>query len=80
VSNSNPGPSRGGHENARTRLDVVVIGAGQAGLAVGYFLARQGRDFVIVDAGAEPASAWRERWDSLRLFTGVSSVPVVTVQ
>ena len=49
--------------------DTVVIGAGQAGLAVGYHLARQGRDFTILDAAAEPAAAWRGRWDSLRLFT-----------
>ena len=49
--------------------DVVVVGGGQAGLAVGHFLARQGRDFTILEAAAEPATAWRERWDSLRLFT-----------
>jgi putative flavoprotein involved in K+ transport len=49
--------------------DVVVVGGGQAGLAMGYFLARQGRDFVILEAAAEPAAAWRQRWDSLRLFT-----------
>lgn len=49
--------------------DTVVIGAGQAGLAVGYHLAQQGRDFTILDAAAEPAAAWRERWDSLTLFT-----------
>jgi putative flavoprotein involved in K+ transport len=49
--------------------DVVVVGGGQAGLAVGYFLAQQGRDFTILEAAGEPAVAWRERWDSLRLFT-----------
>src|SRR3954470_10850433 len=48
---------------------VVVVGGGQAGLAIGYFLKRQGRDFAILDAADEPAAAWRERWDSLRLFT-----------
>jgi putative flavoprotein involved in K+ transport len=52
-------------------LDVVVIGGGQAGLAIGYFLARRGRRFTILEAAAEPAAAWRERWDSLRLFTPV---------
>src|SRR3954453_5540717 len=51
--------------------DVVVIGGGQAGLAVGYYLARQGRRFTILEAAGEPAAAWRERWDSLRLFTPV---------
>jgi len=57
--------------------EVVVVGAGQAGLAIGYFLAQQGRDFVILEAAAEPAAAWRERWDSLKLFTPVrySSLP-----
>jgi putative flavoprotein involved in K+ transport len=49
--------------------DVVVVGGGQAGLAVGYFLAEQGRSFTILEAADEPAAAWRERWDSLKLFT-----------
>jgi len=52
-----------------TRREVVVVGGGQAGLAIGYHLARQGRDFTILEAAAEPAAAWRQRWDSLRLFT-----------
>jgi putative flavoprotein involved in K+ transport len=54
---------------ANGRHEVIVVGGGQAGLAIGYFLARQGRDFTILEAAAEPAAAWRERWDSLRLFT-----------
>ena len=49
--------------------DVVVVGGGQAGLAIGYHLAKQGTDFTIVEAAEEPAAAWRERWDSLTLFT-----------
>jgi putative flavoprotein involved in K+ transport len=49
--------------------DVVVVGGGQAGLAVGHFLAEQGRDFTILEAAGQPAAAWRERWDSLKLFT-----------
>jgi len=49
--------------------DVVVVGGGQAGLALGYFLAKQGTDFTILEAAAEPAAAWRDRWDSLKLFT-----------
>lgn len=52
-----------------TRLDAVVIGAGQAGLAIGYFLARQGRHFLIVEAADAVGAAWRDRWDSLVLFT-----------
>src|SRR3954453_779813 len=53
------------------RRDVVVVGGGQAGLAVGYFLAQQGRHFTILEAADTPAAAWRARWDSLRLFTPV---------
>jgi len=50
-------------------LDVLVIGGGQAGLAMGYHLAQSGRSFQIVDAGAGIGQTWRSRWDSLRLFT-----------
>ena len=50
-------------------FDVVVIGAGQAGLAIGYFLARQGRRFMILEAADGVGVAWRGRWDSLVLFT-----------
>ena len=50
-------------------LDVLVIGGGQAGLAMGYYLAQRGLSFQIVDAGAEVGHVWRSRWDSLRLFT-----------
>jgi putative flavoprotein involved in K+ transport len=49
--------------------EVVVVGGGQAGLAIGYYLAQQGRAFTILEAADEPAAAWRERWDSLKLFT-----------
>jgi putative flavoprotein involved in K+ transport len=49
--------------------DVVVVGGGQAGLAIGYHLAQQGRDFTILEAAAQPAAAWLDRWDSLKLFT-----------
>jgi putative flavoprotein involved in K+ transport len=50
-------------------LDTVVVGGGQAGLAMGYYLAAQHRDFVIVDAAGRVGHTWRDRWDSLRLFT-----------
>jgi putative flavoprotein involved in K+ transport len=53
------------------RRDVIVVGGGQAGLAIGYFLAKQDRNFTILEAAKEPAAAWRGRWDSLRLFTPV---------
>jgi putative flavoprotein involved in K+ transport len=50
-------------------VEVAVIGAGQAGLAMGYFLRRQGLRVVILERAGEIAPAWRERWDSLTLFT-----------
>ena len=50
-------------------VDVAVIGAGQAGLAMGYFLQRRGLRYVILERAGEIAPAWRERWDSLTLFT-----------
>ena len=49
--------------------ELLVIGGGQAGLAMGYHLQRRGVSFTIVDAGAEIGHVWRSRWDSLRLFT-----------
>ena len=51
------------------RFDTVVVGAGQAGLAVGYYLTRRRHNFVIVDAGERVGHSWDRRWDSLRLFT-----------
>jgi len=53
----------------RAHFDVIVIGGGQAGLAVGYHLARTGVRFVILDANRRIGDSWRKRWDSLRLFT-----------
>ena len=56
---------------ATKERDVIVIGGGQAGLAIGHHLAEQGREFSILEAAGEPAAAWRARWDSLKLFTPV---------
>jgi putative flavoprotein involved in K+ transport len=50
-------------------FDTVVIGGGQAGLAVGYHLARLERSFVILDAHERVGDAWRRRWETLRVFT-----------
>jgi putative flavoprotein involved in K+ transport len=55
--------------NPTHTYDTIVIGAGQSGLATGYFLQQEGRDFVILDANPRIGDAWRNRWDSLRLFT-----------
>jgi putative flavoprotein involved in K+ transport len=51
------------------RIPTVVIGAGQAGLSVGYHLARQQAPFVILEANQRVGDSWRKRWDSLKLFT-----------
>src|SRR4029453_332402 len=56
-------------DNGIEFVDTVVIGGGQAGLALGAELVRQRRDFVILDAEPRIGDAWRKRWDSLRLFT-----------
>src|SRR5213082_1705580 len=49
--------------------EVVVVGVGQAGLAIAHFLRRQGRRVLILERAGQIAPAWRERWDSLTLFT-----------
>lgn len=51
------------------RTQTVVIGGGQAGLSVGYYLRKHKVPFLIVDANRRIGDAWRNRWDSLRLFT-----------
>jgi putative flavoprotein involved in K+ transport len=50
-------------------VEVAVIGGGQAGLTMGYFLVRQGRRFAILERADSIGSAWHERWESLTLFT-----------
>jgi len=50
-------------------FDTIVIGAGQAGLSVGYHLRNKNIPFMILDANERVGDAWRKRWDSLRLFT-----------
>jgi putative flavoprotein involved in K+ transport len=59
------------------RYELIVIGGGQAGLAIGYWLAQHDIDFLIVDANVRVGDAWRKRWDSLKLFTPAkySSLP-----
>ncbi len=64
-------------EVGSSSFDVVVIGASQSGLAIGYHLAQRGVRFVILDAGSDIGQVWRSRWDSLMLFTPAqySSLP-----
>lgn len=64
------------------RTNILIIGAGQAGLAAAYALKRQGLSFSIVDAGTKIGDSWRNRYDSLTLFTprsisALSDMPLV---
>ncbi len=59
---------------------VIIIGAGQAGLSAGYYLRKLNIPFVILDASKRTGDSWRNRWNSLRLFTpakfdGIAGLP-----
>jgi putative flavoprotein involved in K+ transport len=54
---------------AAEQLDVIVVGGGQAGLAAGHYLADTATRFLILDAASRGGQSWRQRWDSLELFT-----------
>jgi putative flavoprotein involved in K+ transport len=51
------------------RIETVIVGGGQAGLSVGYHLARRDRPFAILDANERIGDAWRKRWPSLQLYS-----------
>lgn len=57
---------------ASENFDVIIIGAGQAGLASAYYLRREGVKFVLLDAENGSGGAWRHAWDSLHLFSPAS--------
>lgn len=56
-----------GVSDEKRTVDVVVIGAGQAGLTSAYHLSRAGLDFVVLDNGDRAGGAWQHRWPSLRI-------------
>lgn len=58
-----------GTANPEADRPIVVVGAGQAGLATGYHLTALGLDFTILADDERVGDAWRNRWDSLELFT-----------
>ena len=49
--------------------DYIIVGSGQSGLAIAYYLKKQNANFLIVDANSETGEPWLKRWDSLKLFT-----------
>lgn len=49
--------------------DYIIIGAGQSGLAIAYYLHKKKANYLIVDANSETGAPWLKRWDSLKLFT-----------
>ena len=49
--------------------DYIIIGAGQSGLAIAYYLHKQNVNYLVVDANTEIGAPWLKRWDSLKLFT-----------
>ena len=69
MSETNRVTSRVRGMRGKEHHDTIVIGGGQAGLAAGYYLREAARDFVLLEATDAVGSAWRSRWDSLRLFT-----------
>ncbi len=65
----NANPHRDGVHGPDPMFDTVVIGGGQAGLAIAWHLKQHGQRFVVLDAGPAIGHTWRSRWDSLVLFT-----------
>ena len=63
------------HSGGSEHFETVIVGGGQAGLAVGYYLAQAGRSVVILETNDRIGDSWRRRWDSLR----VSLPPGMTV-
>ena len=51
------------------RIDTIIIGGGQAGLATSYWLKQHGREHIVLEKAGQPAHAWRQRWDSFTLVT-----------
>ncbi|WP_067726789.1 flavin-containing monooxygenase [Oceanobacillus damuensis] len=62
--------------------DTIVIGAGQAGLSTGYYLKQTNQKFIIIDKGSEVGNSWKDRYDSLVLFTPriYSSLPGMPIK
>jgi|tagenome__1003787_1003787.scaffolds.fasta_scaffold20982024_3 putative flavoprotein involved in K+ transport len=61
-------PSRGARFNRAPRVETLIVGAGQAGLALSYHLSGAGHDHVLLERGGV-GQRWQERWDSLTLLS-----------
>ena len=62
-------PRRRSHAKASISVDVLLIGAGQAGLAAGYVLRNTGHSFLLLERHDRVGASWRNRYDSLKLFS-----------
>ena len=52
------------------KFDTIIIGGGQAGLAVSYYLTQRGCQHIVLEQASQAANAWRnDRWDSFTLLT-----------
>jgi len=58
-----------GEARTHRRIDVVVVGAGQAGLLASHFLSRAGREHVVLDRRSSLGGGWQDRWDAFRLVS-----------
>jgi putative flavoprotein involved in K+ transport len=63
----------------KNNFDVIIIGGGQSGLAIGYYLRRTALSYLILDGESNPGGSWQHNWKSLRLFSPAlwSSLPGV---
>src|SRR5436190_21564452 len=71
---------QGGPAMQRSAHETVIIGGGQAGLAVAYHLKRRGHGCIVLERGNRIGDSWRTHWDSLRLYSpasrdGLSGMP-----
>ena len=57
------------HANQLPMYDVIIIGAGQAGLAAGFHTRRLTGNFLLLESHGRVGDSWRQRWEGLRLFT-----------
>lgn len=64
------------------KLDILVIGGGQSGLALGYYLRRTSFSYKILDKERLPGGSWQHYWESLRLFSPAqwSSLPGIIME